>query len=184
MDKEIVTKDKIAMDFKNSFFGTKLVVINFLCIFLSLCSYFLYWLETTSSNPTPWWAFVYIGFSISWLVLAILESTIVISMYYKLKKGHFRVQTDLLTGSSDRNIFRSFGYFYKSYTLNFQKNGKYRVPEGKLYRWSKNFSTDAQGVYNRAIAGDTFYVVAWHRNYIIAAYNTRLFEYKGELCDE
>ncbi len=124
-------------------------------------------------------------FSSPWLVFGILESlwiavlTVaygkIIKQWNGIKKGEFCVMQDTLQGSSPGHGTHSTSTISKPYTLYFSTYGKYAVPTHN-YTWSKDFSATDEDVYNRACKGDTFYIFLSGKT-ILAAYNTKVFEY-------
>ena len=102
--------------------------------------------------------------------------------------SNYNVTTETVYGISEEHYLARNGGRVKytkqisNYTVHFENGKDWRVPK-KLYTWSERFHRQDRGVYHTTHRGDTMTVISEKATgEIVMAYNTDIFEYKGEVA--
>ncbi len=169
--KETLTKDKILLDIKRLLIeNVKSMSILYPLYYILL---FLLALFLTCTKISPW--FVLLG--VIPLTVTYLFSVIEI---LTIKKRKITVVTGALTSIEDEINCAHTLWFYKPYTLKFNKYGKFGLPgEMEMYSWSELYRADNKGVFRSSNEGDDFYL-ALFKGKILMVYNSKYFYYINE----
>lgn len=114
---------------------------------------------------------------ISMFIFSSLLLLYTLILLFMVRKNRFQVTIDTLITCEDKESLSDL-YVQKQYKLLFASCGKYAIPTGNNYKWSKLYCMTDTGVYNYSIPGDKFYLVKMSKKTIFLAYNTKLFEFK------
>lgn len=141
---------------------------------------------------------VYAVFGSLPLLFVILFVSVILSVRRKNRKirvGRFHIEQDLLVNA----VQDAYYHFPTRYDnglrdrLDFSGHGSYFLDSGAghgrgsiYYKWSENYYMTAKGIFNTAIAGDTFYLVVNDddpERKPVMVYNAKFFDYKEELWE-
>ncbi len=98
----------------------------------------------------------------------------------KIKQGKFHIGREVLTGTiEDNELTSGLGHRYAKHVRKLVFSyGSWTVPT-ICYEWSKDYRMSATGVLNTSVTGDEFFVVTYEGDgEVVAAYNTKFFDYK------
>ena len=180
MQRDILTKEKIKLDYKKQFYQSIKIVIIMPIILTLLLALIIYLFSRLDSLSVMHKIQKFLFISI--ILLFIFISLNVLYDSYKefrlICTNKFHITTDTLIDLKEKrklygNIF--LASFSRPYVLNFASYGQYCIPEGTNHNSSEAFSMNDKGVFNCSKIGDTFYLVICN-NKIALAYNTKLFE--------
>lgn len=170
MKKLVLTNERIVDNFRKMLFGTETLHIILLLLLFSVLTY----IAVALSNDFSLIDFCFlllVIFIIGWYVSNFLA-------YLSLKKGKFRIETDLLMKTKRyNNDFDKSSIKTQAPVFYFQKYGKYRFLTFSYYRLVKQFSETNETADHRIEIGDKFYLVIVGKK-IVSVYNTRTFEYQ------
>lgn len=181
MQKDILTKEKILLDYKAIFkrdLKFSLPMLTIIFIFL----YFFTYLSLISQVSSE----LFFG---TVFILFILMLIFCGFYYYPefrkldiLKNEKFRITTDKLETISGkdfsfkRRLLKKLSLERDSAQLIFASYGKYFIPLGMNYSSSTLYKMSNWSVINSSSIGDKFYLVIYKDKYILSAYNTKMFE--------
>lgn len=180
MKKDILTVQKIKLDYRKQFFNSIKTIIVMPIIFISLIALIIYLFSHLENNNLLLLLEILIispPIFMSYICLAtILEAY---RDYGTIKKDLFKIATDTLISSEEKATYIGSAFaasFSSPYTLNFASYGQYCILGGENYSSSELYHMNDTGVFNYSTIGDTFYLILDTKNRILLAYNTKLFE--------
>lgn len=150
-EKDIVTKECIALDYKNTHFTYSEFYLILSIVIIVGITYMIFSITK---------------FLVAFFILApfvvgsyLLSFAVRMRAYIKIKQGNFRMERDVLVNAEGRSGIERIGPGYKANALYFHQYGKFLLREGSYYKWSENFSTTPDGIYNRSMINDVFMLV-------------------------
>jgi len=180
MKKDILTLQRIKLDYKKQFFRhikTTVIMPIILTLLIALIAYLFSFLEKTALFLLLEILLISPLIFINYILFSILIET------YKdrntIEKGLFKIVTDKLISSQEKvtHIGSAFAAsFNQPYTLGFASYGQYSIIGGENYSSSELYRMSDKGVFNYADIGDTFYLVIDKKERILLVYNTKLFD--------
>ncbi|MBE6806272.1 MAG: hypothetical protein E7526_07190 [Ruminococcaceae bacterium] len=178
MQKEILTREIIKSDLKRRMKKGIFVVSTIYIIILPLYALLIYFSKKWEiCSDFVWFAFIILFivllcaslFRLYWVHLLVLA---VKKDKYKLEKEKLNNIKELFyTHGSGIMEFENCGNFW----LFFSKRLKYQIPL-ENYHWSNTYNMTDKGVCNYSTIGDEFYLVVIGKRFVVAVYNTKLFQ--------
>lgn len=196
MKKELLTKEKCIQDLllpsnpmRGPWWAMLLILFPFGLIFGLIFALAAQFADATERMA------VNVVFGAIPLLLAILIISAVLYSRRKNRKtrtGRFHIEQDVLV-KAVQDAYYCFPTRYDNGLrdmLDFSGHGSYFLDSGAghgrgsiYYKWSENYYMTAKGIFNTAIAGDTFYLVVNDddpERKPIMVYNAKFFDYDEE----
>ena len=180
LQKEILTVEKIRLDYKQQFFKQFTLALAAVILAVFVLGIFFILLVYFADDLLGFVDYVRLisGICILGLGVYILISRAFadIHSYFIIKNAKFTVTTGILT---DRyiKIKRIFPPIILR-VLIFEKYKDFLIIEGTYNAFSNRFRMKEQEFYDNAREGDVFYIITKKNRQILLLYNTKLFEYK------
>lgn len=195
MQKEILTKEKCKIDLMEATKDSLVlwVELPILIAIIFVLLEMLAWLQFGNTGAPRW------SFPAATVLLSILPLSMAAVLFFRYRKnakrrrkiqdGAFRIeQAVLIRSRQDADAPTEIGdrggrYDHGRDLLEFSGGGRYTIRIMDYYKWSKLCPMSADGVFNTALIGDTFYLVIYNgdgETQPAMVYNTKLFELKEE----
>ena len=176
-EKDIVTKECIALDYKNTHFNViKLIAAVFVMVAFMVFYFIASFLNSNlESRIIPG---IFYTIAILFVAVYVLIFLYHIRNYIMLQKGNYRIEVDHLK-ESRRIRGNILGAGYRPAWFRFNQYGQYNFSEFDYYKWSECFSTHANGLLERFQVGDPFYLVIIDKKTIAMIYSTKDFAVEG-----
>lgn len=180
MKKDILTIQKVKIDYRKQFCSSIKSVMVMPIIFILLIVFIVYLFSRLKNNNLFLFLEILIVFPPIFMTYICLATTLEACRDYNtIKKELFKIATDTLISCEEGATYIGSAFaasFSRPYTLNFASYGQYCIPNEENYSSSELYTTTGDGVFYSSTIGDTFYLIIDNKNRILLAYNTKLFE--------
>lgn len=185
MEKERISRERIRLDLLKAYYRTLWAPLPIILFVIASAFPLLFVVAgiLTMMLPSDIAMKIAIGIIIAYIVLCLTLTVVAqvrtIRAIMNLKKNQFFIFTDEIIGKKEgrgypRNRFRRFGY--EPYTLFFKCYGKYGIPNGYHYSWSKLGSIREKDLFRGANVGDAYLLASADGKHIDQIYSTNLFQ--------
>ena len=185
MEKERISRERIRLDLLKAYYRTLWAPLPIILFVIASAFPLLFVVAgiLTMMLPSDMAMKIAIGIIIAYIVLC-LTLTVVAQVHniraiINLKKNQFFIFTDEIIGKEEGHGHPAIGHHlheHKLHALHFKCYGKFEIPYGNHYPWSKNGSIRDSGIFRGANVGDAYLLASADGKHIDRVYSTKLFE--------
>ncbi len=185
MEKERISRERIRLDLLKMYYRTLWAPLPLILLIIASAVPLLFvvaWL-LTGALPADMAMKIAVGIIVAYvalcLTLTVVAQVRTIRAIINLKKNQFFIFTDEIIGKEEGHGHPALGsslHEHKLHTLHFKCYGKFKIPYGNHYTWSKNGSIRDSGIFRGANVGDTYLLASADGKQIDQIYSTHLFQ--------